>query len=102
MIQEEQIVLEDLVILRDNGPHSPNQGICFHVHCEMILEPLFRQWDKFSGNEKYPIPCSVLGSEDAYIQQGDMWDKRFKYNKLRWELLDFLIDKLEHKVGRKK
>ena len=74
-------------------------GICtnLHLRCEnlsqtgyvsLFLEQSFPNWDKFSGSLHLPIP-EVDGLNHRY---GKLWDKTTQYGRLRWELLDFLIE----------
>lgn len=55
------------------------------------LKQIFPLWDKFSGDETFPIP----GGEEMYYNTSTlegMWNKDADYGKLRWELLYFIRD----------
>ena len=60
------------------------------------LERLWKKWPKFSGNPRFPIPSPDTGPPGSAfyqgVDEGTNWDKRTKYGRLRWELLDFLIE----------
>jgi hypothetical protein len=62
-----------------------------------ILEYYFEQWEHFSGNIEYPIE----GCLDEYAAQNNMWDETTKWGKLRWELLDYLIERIEDDIATK-
>lgn len=83
-----------LLMLRESGPEDKDFGICWNAQIpESVVGALSSNWSKFSGDVTYPVPS---GKEDvspsfAYLFYG-RWDKRTKYGRLRWELLDFLIE----------
>lgn len=65
------------------------------------LHKLMEHWPKFSGCSVYPIkvPKADIGKfRNYYSYAGSrnlLWDKRTEYGRLRYELLDFLIEKFE-------
>lgn len=66
------------------------------------LTELFQLWPKFSGSVFYPVPDPTSDRDPAWAYDdaagyASMWDKRTSYGKLRWELLNFCIDKLKGK-----
>ena len=72
---------------------------------EAVLVPLFRQWPKFSGVDKYPVPSTkkVYTAKEQFTMAGDTkWDKRTKYGRLRWELLDFITKEMYKKVAEER
>lgn len=88
------------------GPLLGRHGIClevwrrdedfYHDEAKETLNRLFKTWPKFSGNSRYPIRSSIR-KPPSYsflkgVEKGNNWDKRTKYGRLRWELLDFLIE----------
>lgn len=50
------------------------------------------RWPKHSGDWYFPIP----GGVDAFYNCPDKWDRSTEYGRLRWELLDFLIEELRN------
>lgn len=61
---------------------------------------LYMTWDKFSGEKCFPLP----GEREAYnaarktgFHEEYMWDRKTShYAKLRWELLEWAIERLEN------
>lgn len=113
-------LLAALKHIREHGPINPDYGICYNVaeqmnkravetlstagaeriyysqlRIERGLADYFVRWPKHSVNLEYPVE----GSEARYhesIVSGKMWDRKSELRgKLRWELLDFLIEELE-------
>lgn len=80
-------------------PEDLSEGICQEVkkrfgHHEMSHIKYFaRLWPKYSGNEMYPVPCSVGGDPELrYIKSNDLWGN--KYGDLRRELCLFVASKM--------
>jgi hypothetical protein len=81
--------------LRELGPRYSGVGICLNCGIDsQVVGALSEKWPRFSGDISYPIPSSRKGGcpEVAYHGAKSLWNKRTKYGRLRWELLDFLID----------
>jgi len=107
-------VLEALKEIKNGNLLNEHCGICSNLHyiCRdwywkdwdiaewsyelgtNILDYYFEQWEHFSGNIEYPIE----GSPDEYGMQGDMWDETNEWGKLRWDLLDYLIERIENDI----
>jgi hypothetical protein len=101
-----KLKLHEILTDIKSGPLSGHYGICWEVrrrdedfydgNAEEALKRLFKTWPKFSGNLRFPIPSPIVEppSDPFYrgIDRGNNWNKRTKYGRLRWELLDFLID----------
>lgn len=116
-------LLAALKHIHEHGPINPDYGICYNVteqmnsqamkatieqnkervyysqlRIERGLTDYFARWPKHSVNLKYPVE----GSEARYhesIESGKMWDRESELRgKLRWELLDFLIEELEKEL----
>jgi hypothetical protein len=99
-------------ILKDikKKPHTIQCGICYNFKWH---ESTFRnkelydvlnqhdlsitQWPKFSGWVNYPIPHSKDEHPEHAYSNYDKWSKRTKYGRLRYELLDWLIEQFESK-----
>lgn len=105
--------LEGLKDLIDSG-HSEVQSICLYlreVHGASIsveakyLDPLFKSWPKFSGDDSYPVPDPYKGSYSNCTPKEIFW-RHFKnrtlwfgeYGKLRYELLVYIIEGLKQKL----
>lgn len=56
---------------------------------------LASKWPKHSGNRSYPVPHPEYGPEIAFDLTDDLWDRNTQYGRDRWELLEFMIEKLE-------
>jgi hypothetical protein len=87
--------------IRDNGPDDEDLGICFSLmefgyHGELHG---VESWPKFSGNSTYPVPETSKTPGRAFFEIRNMWDNNTEYGRNRWELLDFLIDYIEKKMG---
>ena len=86
---------------------SPEEwcGIC-ELSCEHLKKrlpygtyinlrrALFVIWPKFSGRMAFPVP-SVNKHECEFVawRTKKLWSRRSAYGRLRWELLDFMIEK---------
>lgn len=105
-------------ILRDikRGKYDAIYGICnsFLYHPEssgLLIGAMnrynisFKNWPHFSGCYHYPIQSSInmpkgmryYNSHEYAYEYLDKWSKRSKYGKLRWDLLDWLIEQFEAK-----
>lgn len=66
---------------------------------EDLLQELLEGWPKFSGDESYPINSDKNEYPKVeYINASlsvTLWDKNTEYGKLRWELLEYLIEELK-------
>lgn len=77
-----------------------NFGICLNLDLKLPnfnsyqLYPAFKSWEHFSGNERYPIPStnSQISAECQYAHTENKWDAKTEYVRLRYELLDHLIN----------
>lgn len=66
--------------------------------CQMAnwIESKFSSWEHFSGSFAYPVPSNIPNQSprEAYFLakgSGKMWDKTTEYGRLRYQLLDYLI-----------
>lgn len=76
------------------------QGFIFDSADGQELKHLMSLWPKFSGRTFYPVPSTNEG-QDAYGAFHECiacWDKNTEYGQLRWELLDFCIQRLEDRI----
>lgn len=103
-------LLEVVTKIRNEGPHAKSLGICACISNwipddddQMIAVCAFQElvvkWEHFSGRVQFPIPHRKKmrhkrNPSIAFWNTENLWDKRTAYGRLRWELVDFLIDKL--------
>ena len=94
-------LLERLKELREKGPELFQCGICDNIAMlygeQDILAEIWERWEHYSGNPHFPVPDPQHdGSACAvHMAAGNHWDKSTKYGRLRWALLDYLIEELE-------
>ena len=102
-----------LAIRSDPELRIERQGICssvdlffskkkvlFDIHDSCDLRHLMSLWPKFSGYVHYPVPPTIEGKDSSseYHQCPDTWNQETEYGKLRWELLEFCIQRLEDRI----
>lgn len=66
--------------------------------CYWFMQDAFKRWPKFSGDEAYPVPATLLGCSPLWMYgYGDTIDKwgDDDYSQLRRELCDFIADEFE-------
>lgn len=104
--EEMLAVLEEL---RANGPVGAGMGICqnasslYQAHYGVIvpieaMQELMTKWPDYSGNPRFPVPSPHGGSaQHAYMNtlDVDMWNPDVPYGHLRWQLLEWLIERLK-------
>lgn len=96
-------VLDNLKKIRKEGIPNKELGICFYTKCKTINEitkvrSIYESWPHFSGDLGYPVPHE-LGSDYAFSFTENKWDRRTKYGRLRWDLLDYTINYLERELS---
>lgn len=105
-------LLEALLLIKDHGPEVKHHGICFAVvHAlgneslgddipvDDLLEEIMATWPKSSGSVNFPVPGTNgkgYGEcyTDARVAKENMWDPETEYGRLRLQLLDHCINKL--------
>ena len=60
-----------------------------------VLYRLMKDWPKHSGVTKFPICAYGVDPIKEFKTCMDMWNQKTPYGQLRWELLEWLINKLE-------
>ena len=60
-----------------------------------ILHRLMKDWPKHSGVTEFPICAYGINPMKEFTGCIDMWNQDNPYGQLRWELLEWLINKLE-------
>lgn len=81
--------------MKELGPKYHRVGICLNSGIDsQVVGTLSQKWPRFSGDIRFPVPSPQKGGcpEVAYFGAKSLWNKRTKYGRLRWELLDFLIE----------
>lgn len=70
-------------------------GLVSSVSDQFIIEKLIEDWPKHSGVREFPISVGRISPWGEYTRCDNKWDRRTQYGRLRWELLEWLIEKLE-------
>ena len=106
----EKKVLQALKAVRRNKRYRLNSiGICGAVRLYLrgssgniitikdqdVLYQLMKDWPKHSGVIEFPICAYGINPMKEFINCFNMWDPDTPYGQLRWELLEWLINKLE-------
>ena len=77
-------------------------GICANLaeganlDVDSFLQPCFRTWEQFSGNNAYPVPdpdSDKYSASEVFstTHEDDMWNPEHPYGSLRLDLLEHLI-----------
>lgn len=101
-------MLEALKQIREQP--NPRIGICYQLAAQSCsdenvdywhskLQGLFRRWPQFSGSADFPVPHPTELARVAYSSTQNMWDRRTKYGRARWDLLEFCISELEKELN---
>lgn len=74
-------------------------GICKMIDADLrpIIGVIWRSWEHYSGNESYPVPSTAMSPVIAYWKC-KRWSKKSEYGKMRFKLLDYLIEQVELKI----
>lgn len=103
-----QAVLDALIRVKGGEIALLEYGICFNARellieagyysYENVLSDLYSRWGKFSGDVSYPVP-DPRGGDAGYVYKytTDLWSG--EYGALRYELLDFLINRLAKELS---
>lgn len=105
-------LFDALVAVKDNGPKDPYEGLCMavanaagHGHpienleLDMLLDELMQSWPKATGSLNFPVPGTdgqdyLAAYLDRRANKESLWDPKTEYGRLRLELLDHCINKL--------
>lgn len=71
-------------------------GLISNVRDQFVIEKLIEGWPKHSGVMEFPISVGKIGPWKKYVQCDNKWNHKTEYGRLRWELLEWLINKLEN------
>lgn len=111
---QDELLLTMLQAIRDDPLlRSHELGICGGVdlYCcgkgwifdstdGLELKHLMSLWPKFSGKAFYPVPSMTEGRDacDEFQNCMNCWSRETAYGQLRWELLEFCIQRLEDHI----
>ena len=97
------ILIDALVDLYQNGPRDSSLGICWHV-CQQLdegvqgkavlaMKELFRRWPESTGLEAFPVPGPEgQAPGTAFTHADSMWTG--EYGEKRWALAEFMLREL--------
>lgn len=109
-----EVLHQALINIKINGPGCDKYGICFNLDTVSNhgWAKLVASWEHYSGIPAYPIPPKPLNKwqrfrvkylghqiSDAHTvyrktqNNGGKWDTSTEYGRLRWMLIDYLIEK---------
>ena len=72
-----------------------NSDIIVTIRDQDVLHRLMKDWPKHSGVTEFPICAYGVDPMKEFMTCMDMWNQKTPYGQLRWELLEWLINKLE-------
>lgn len=88
--------------------YPPNTGICGQITKQYLalgyplqyspqelVGSLSKDWEHYSGSPNYPIRTGNKGGCEQYGDTDLYWTKRSAYGRARYQLLEFLIAKVE-------
>lgn len=90
-----------LLTLQQDSPSKPAEGICANIGMKDIgilyseFGNLISDWPYFSGELEFPIPSTdpnIVTPMMQYLRGGNLWEG--EQGQLRWNLVQFAIDKL--------
>lgn len=98
-------LLTALKQLRENGPSNRDAGICSQFDLYGLysseehrqFRASFKTWKYYSGDPGFPVPgpANSIDAVDAYFDESnDLWDRDTAYGRLRWDLLDHIIEEM--------
>jgi hypothetical protein len=109
------LLLNALIDVRDSGPQYPNCGICTNVQESKWYRPhdfevrrqfnncmrgLMQSWPLYAGDLVHPVPHPELSASEAYHHSKiAFWDFYAEYGQNRWNLLHYMIEKLEEEIN---
>ena len=72
-----------------------DSDIIVTIRDHYVLHRLMEDWPKHSGVTEFPICAYGVDPMKEFVACMDMWNQKTPYGQLRWELLEWLINKLE-------
>ena len=73
-----------------------SSGNIVTIRDQDVLHRLMKDWPKHSGVTEFPICAYGVSPMKEFTNCFDMWNPDTPYGQLRWELLEWLINKLEN------
>ena len=70
-------------------------GLISNVRDQFVIGKLIEGWPKHSGVMEFPISVGKISPWKKYGLCDNKWNRKTEYGRLRWELLEWLINKLE-------
>lgn len=100
-------LLTALKQLRENGPHNRSAGICsqfdlyglYSSEERQQFRASFKTWPHYSGDPSFPVPSpdGLTYAINAYFDKSNyLWDRNTEYGRLRWDLLDHIIEEMSY------
>ena len=74
---------------------TESSGNIVTIRDQDVLLRLMKDWPKHSGVTEFPICAYGVDPMKEFSNCIDMWNQKTPYGQLRWELLEWLINKLE-------
>lgn len=116
IIRAKRDLLDILKHIKNTTKLDSYMGICGHVSefnnieehtkkylIEKEMVNLFKQWPKYSGYVAFPIPGSrgLYNASTTYFnaRKKGMFNKRHENGRLRWELLEWMIQELKRELS---
>jgi hypothetical protein len=86
------------LVLDKIGRHDASLSEKFAI--KKLLDVLFEQWPKYSGNSIYPIPGpnDLISASTAFNFTDDMWNHLDPYCKSRIECVEWMISILKERM----
>jgi hypothetical protein len=107
-VERWRAVLVALLDIQSSEAKGCTFGICqevadrieFRNDAKKVVKAMAVDWRNFSGNEEFPVPSTMKGSDacDQYLKCKNKWDKKTKYGQLRWALLEYLIQRVQSEL----
>lgn len=102
-------ILTSLKSLKNRGPSDESFGICNNLSkysnrhvtefwdAYGFVKQYSRGWKHHSGDVDYPVPGPE--TKGAWtLSHYNKWNKNTRHGRLRWQLLNYLIKKLEKEL----
>ena len=74
---------------------TESSDIIVTIRDQDVLHRLMKDWPKHSGVTEFPICAYGVSPMKEFVACMDTWNQKTPYGQLRWELLEWLIEKLE-------
>jgi hypothetical protein len=107
-------IVEILEAIRDADPEDLEKvGICCNFEStfgdgrfyDSVLKESYDSWPHYSGSDTFPVPASYVADDEdegdaarEYYYIGPKWDKATEYGRMRYDLLDHMINYFKGKA----